>query len=116
MPSPEDIYFMMDVTWQYDQERAGTGRLINRVVTPYGIVDYALTPAGKQRFANDRHLRTAGLYIKLVAANAMVDDNIEGSIARHPDSVEDALREVVDKLNSPYIRADYIALTTYRKE
>ena len=37
------------------------------------MVDYALTPAGKKMFANDRHLRTAGLYIKLVAANALVD-------------------------------------------
>ncbi len=116
MPSPEDIYFMMDVTWQFDQERAGTGSLINRVVTPYGIVEYAMTPAGKERFANDRHLRTAGLYIKLVAANALVDDNIEDSIARNPDSVEDALSQLVDKLNTPYIGASYIRLKAYREK
>jgi hypothetical protein len=113
MPSPEDVYFMMDVTWQFDQERAGTGKLINRVATPYGIVGYALTQAGKERFANDRHLRTAGLYIKLVAANALVDENIGDIIARNPDSVEDALRKLVQKLNSRYLRVYYIPLETY---
>lgn len=113
MPSPEDVYFMMDVTWQFDQERAGTGKLINRVATPYGIVGYALTQAGKERFADDRHLRTAGLYIKLVAANALVDENIGDIIARNPDSVEDALRKLVQKLNSRYLRVYYIPLETY---
>jgi hypothetical protein len=50
MPSAEDIYFMMDVSWEFDQRRDDDGRIVNSVVTPYGVLSYALTNAGEKIF------------------------------------------------------------------
>ncbi|MFQ5994537.1 MAG: hypothetical protein ACE5K1_05540 [Acidiferrobacterales bacterium] len=109
MPSPEDIYFMMDITWQFDQVQSAHGRMRHRVVTPYGIVEFALTETGKEKFALDRDLRTAGLYIKLVAANALVDDNIESIVGDHPNASE-ALASLVENLNSTHLRVTHAPL------
>lgn len=108
MPSPEDIYFMMDVSWEFDRRRRGDGKIINRVVTPYGIVDYALTDEGKERFEVERSLRTAGLYIKLVAANALLDDNIDSIIKKSPNDIKEALKQLIQSLNNRYLRVTYI--------
>ncbi|MFQ6023065.1 MAG: hypothetical protein ACE5NW_10115 [Acidiferrobacterales bacterium] len=110
MPSAEDIYFMMDVSWEFDQRRRGNGKIVNKVVTPYGILDYALTDAGKNKFFEERNLRTAGLYIKLTAANALLDSHIDSIIKQNPNDIREALEQLVQSLNSKYLRVSYTPL------
>ena len=100
MPSPEDIYFMMDVSWEFRRRGHREGKIVNRVVSPYGIVDYALTPEGEEHFNYDRNLRTGGLYIALVAGNALLDENIEQILSAQPQSMDDALTLLVQSMNS----------------
>ena len=110
MPSAEDIYFMMDVSWEFDQRRDGDGRIMNSVVTPYGVFSYALTDAGEEKFFEERSLRTGGLYIKLTAANALLDDQIDAVIKKHPDNIRESLEELVESLNNKYLRVSYAPL------
>lgn len=116
MPSPEDIYFMMDVSWEFDKRRRGDGTVVNRVVTPYGIVDYALTNEGRERFEMERSLRTGGLYIKLVAANALFDENIDSIIKKSPKDVKEALKQLVQSLNTDYLRVTYRPFAEYETD
>jgi hypothetical protein len=110
MPSAEDIYFMMDVSWEFDQRRGDDGRIMNNVVTPYGVLSYALTDAGEEKFFEERSLRTGGLYIKLKAANALLDDQINAIIKKHPNDIREALEQLVQSLNSKYLRVTYTPL------
>ena len=110
MPSAEDIYFMMDVSWEFDQRRGDDGRIMNNVVTPYGVLSYALTDAGEEKFFEERSLRTGGLYIKLKAANALLDDQIDAIIKKHPNDIREALEQLVQSLNSKYLRVTYTPL------
>ncbi len=114
MPSPEDIYFMMDISWEFDQRRGGDAKIVNRVVTPYGVLDYALTEEGRQRFEMERGLRTAGLYIKLVAANALFDDNIHRIVKKNPDSISSVVQQLVQSMNNKNLRVTLIPLETYQ--
>lgn len=114
MPSPEDIYFMMDVSWEFKQRRHGQSRIVNRVISPYGMVDYALTPEGQKRFDYDRNLRTGGLYIALVAGNALLDDSIEQIISGNRISMNDAMTLLVQSMNSRYLRVTYIPGDAYQ--
>jgi hypothetical protein len=107
MPSPEDIYFMMDVSWELNRRRAGRGKILHRVITPYGLVEYALTGEGQERFDNDRNLRTGGLYIALVAGNTLLDDPISAFIERHPNDVAEALSQLAATLNTRYLRVSF---------
>lgn len=107
MPSPEDIYFMMDMSWLLKRRRGDSARMRHRVITPYGMVDYALTAEGQERYDYDRNLRTGGLYIALVAGNALVDDAINEIVARHPQDVDQALRYLTQTLNSRHLRVIY---------
>ena len=110
MPSVEDIYFMMDVSWEFDQRRDGDGRIINSVVTPYGVLSYALTDAGEGKFFEERSLRTGGLYIKLTTANALLDDQIDSIIKKHPNGIREALEKLVQSLNNKFLRVTYTPL------
>ena len=110
MPSAEDIYFMMDVSWEFDQRRGDDGRIMNNVVTPYGVLSYALTDVGEEKFFEERSLRTGGLYIKLKAANALLDDQINAIIKKHPNDIREALEQLVQSLNSKYLRVTYTPL------
>ncbi len=104
MPSPEDIYFMMEVSWEFDQIHRGVGKISNKVITPYGIVEYALTDSGKERFDRERNLRQSGLYIKLVAAKTLYDDNIDTIISENSDNIKEALKQLAQNMNSKYLR------------
>ena len=110
MPSAEDIYFMMDVSWEFDQRRDGDGRIVNSVVTPYGVLSYALTDAGEERFFEERSLRTGGLYIKLTAANALLDEQIDSIIKKHSNDIREALEQLVQSLNNKFLRITYTPL------
>ena len=110
MPSAEDIYFMMDVSWEFDQRRDDDGRIVNSVVTPYGVLSYALTNAGEEKFFEERSLRTGGLYIKLTAANALLDDQIDSIIKKHPNDIREALEQLVQSLNNKFLRITYTPL------
>lgn len=104
MPSPEDIYFMMDMSWEFKRIRGGAGTIRHRVVTPYGVVDYALTPEGQARFDADRNLRTGGLYIALVAGNALLDESIAGIVDRVSGEGDRVLTQLSKLLSSRYLR------------
>jgi hypothetical protein len=110
MPSAEDIYFMMDVSWEFDQRRDGDGRIMNSVVTPYGVLSYALTDAGEKKFFEERSLRTGGLYIKLTAANALLDEQIDSIIKKHPNDTREAYQQLIQSLNNKFIRITYTPL------
>ncbi len=110
MPSAEDIYFMMDVSWEFDQRRDDDGRIVNSVVTPYGVLSYALTNAGEKKFFEERSLRTGGLYIKLTTANALLDDQIDSIIKKHPNGIREALEKLVQSLNNKFLRVTYTPL------
>lgn len=114
MPSPEDVYFMMDVSWEFKRRRHGQGRIVNRVISPYGMIDYALTPEGQERFDYDRNLRTGGLYIALVAGNALLDDSIEQVISGRRGSMSDAMTLLVQSMNNRYLRVLYVPTKTYQ--
>ncbi len=107
MPSPEDIYFMMDVSWEFKHRREGGGRMRHRVITPYGMVEYALTPEGQARYDYDRNQRTGGLYIALVAGNALLDEAITEIVAQHPKDVDAALHRLSQTLNNRHLRVTY---------
>ena len=101
---------MMDVSWEFDQRRGDDGRIMNNVVTPYGVLSYALTDVGEEKFFEERSLRTGGLYIKLKAANALLDDQIATIIKKHPNDIREALEQLVQSLNSKYLRVTYTPL------
>jgi hypothetical protein len=100
MPSPDDIYFMMEASWQLDQYHHGTGRMRHRVVTPYGVVEYALSDKGKKKYAENRGSRLEGLYIKLVAANSLSEESINGIVDGNRDDLTAALEELARSMNS----------------
>lgn len=110
MPSAEDVYFMMDVSWEFDQRRGGDGRIVNRVVTPYGVLSYGLTHAGEKKFFEERSLRTGGLYIKLTAANALLDDRIDAILKKHPNDMRKVFEQLVQSLNNKFLRITYTPL------
>jgi len=108
MPSPEDIYFMMDISWEFDRVRNGSGMLRHRVVTPYGTVEYGLTKAGMERYKGDRNLRTGGLYISLIAGNALMDDAIAAHVSRSPGNIYEILSATTGDMTSPYLTVKWL--------
>jgi hypothetical protein len=115
MPSPADVHFMMEITWQFYQLHPRGGAIEHRVVTPHGIVDYAVTEAGFAKYASDRGARTQGLYIKWVAASKLADDSIQSIIDSSPSNITDALALVVESLNTPYLRVTSIPFAQAEK-
>lgn len=115
MPSPEDIYFMMDVSWEFKHRREGEGHMRHRVITPYGMVEYALTAEGHARYDSDRNHRTGGLYIALVAGNALLDEAITEIVARHPKDIDAALHRLSQTLNSRHLRVIHTPAPTNLK-
>ena len=111
MPSPADIHFMMEMTFRFYQRHPRGGVIRNRVITPYGSVDYALTEAGRAKYESDKDARTQGLYIKYVAASALGDENIEAIVARHPDDVARSMNRLVEALNTEYLRVVFFPFT-----
>ena len=110
MPSPSDIHFMMDVTWQFHQFHPNDGSIRHRVVTPFGVIDYALTKAGIDRYASDKDSRYQGLYIKMVAGSTLADDNIDSIINKYPRDIKGALGALVQNLNTEYLRVTHTRL------
>lgn len=104
MPSAEDIYFMSESSWRYDRHQPAGGTIRHRVVSPYGVIEYSLSGAGKTRYAENRGSRMEGLYIKLVAANSLADELILGMIENHPLDMAAALRALVASMNSKNLR------------
>ncbi len=107
MPSPADIHFMMEITSRFHRRHPRGGDIRNRVVTPYGIVDYALTEAGRVKYESDKDARTQGLYIKYVAASALGDESIEAIVARHGDDFARSMNALAEDLNTEYLRVTY---------
>lgn len=110
MPSPADIHFMMEITSRFYLRHPGGGDIRNRVVTPYGIVDYALTEAGRVKYESDKDARTQGLYIKYVAASALGDESIEAIVAEHPNDFAQSMKRLVESLNTRYLRIAFSPL------
>lgn len=76
----------------------------NKVVTPNGIADYALTDAGRAKYDSDKDARTRGLYIEYDAASALGNESIEGIVAEHPDDFARSMGRFVEALNTKYLR------------
>lgn len=110
MPSPADIHFMMEITSRFRGYRPRGGEIVNRVVTPYGVVDYALTDAGRAKYETDKDARTQGLYIKYVAASALEDESIRAIVKRHSGDMAISMQELVERLNTRYLRITLSAL------
>lgn len=107
MPSPADIHFMMEITSRFHRYHPSAGNIENSVVTPYGIVEYGLTDAGRVKYESDKDARTQGLYIKYVAASALDDGGLEKIIARHSGDMTSAINELVEVLNSRYLKLTF---------
>lgn len=114
MPSPIDIAFMMDV-WRefYQQHPHNGGRVQHRVVTPYGIVDYALTEDGKERLSNEGMEQEKGrfgfdTYIMTRVSYALLE--VEGLVRGDRSDMRDVLREVAWVLSNEYLRVTYAPL------
>ena len=107
MPSPADIHFMMETTWQFHQHHPGGGVMRHRVITPHGMVEYALTEAGFDKYASDRGARTQGLYIKWVAASKLGDDRIRTIVEESAGEFSGALQRLVESLNTRFLRVIY---------
>ena len=110
MPSAEDIYFMSESAWRMDRNQPGGGVVRHRVITPYGVVEYELSAAGKKKYAENRGSRIEGLYIKLVAANSLADEHILGVIEQFPMNMTLALEALVASMNSRNLQVTLIAL------
>ena len=108
MPSAEDIYFMSESAWRLDRHHPGRGIMRHRMISPYGVIEYSLTEAGKKRYAENRGSRMEGLYIKLVAANSLADDHILETIGNHPLDMQSTLANLVSSMNSPNLRVRLI--------
>ena len=108
MPSPSDVHLMMDVTSRFYRRHQPWGTIKHRVVTPYGIVDYGLTPKGLAKYDAERNSRSEGLYITWVVASALDDERVEGVIKEHPDSIVDGIRRLAQTLNTEHLRVVYI--------
>jgi hypothetical protein len=104
---PADIHFMMEITSRFHLRHPRGGDIRNRVVTPYGLVDYALTEAGRARYESDKDARTQGLYIKYVAASALDDTSIEAIVAGYPNDIAAAMQRLVASLNTKYLRIEF---------
>ncbi len=108
MPSAEDIYFMSESAWRMDRNQPG-GDVRHRVITPYGVVEYGLSDAGKKKYAENRGSRMEGLYIKLVAANSLADEHILGVIEQSPMNMTVALEALVASMNSRNLQVTLVA-------
>ena len=108
MPSPEDIYFMMESGWLFERHSPAGGSLKHRVVTPLGVVDYASTEAGRLKYAEDRGSRWEGVYLKLLAATALTDESLLEVIGRHPDDLDPAFRALAARMSNAYLRIEVI--------
>lgn len=107
MPSPSDIAFMMDVSREFDTRHHGRGRVRNRVVTPYGIVDYSLTAEGKERLEEDGMEGERGrygfdTYIKTRVSYVLSD--IDALVREDPTDMRKAMKQLVRRLNNEYLR------------
>lgn len=111
MPSPADIHFMMEITSRFRKLHPRGGDIRNRVVTPYGIVDYALTEAGRARYESDKDARTQGLYIKYVAASALDDASIEAIVVSRPGDMAASMRRLIARLNTKFLRIEHVPFT-----
>jgi hypothetical protein len=107
MPSPSDVHFMMDVTSRFHRRHQGRGTIRHKVITPYGVVDYALTEKGLAKFDAERFARSEGLYITWVAASRLADDHVEGVIRDRPGSIIAAVRRLAQTLNNQFLQVSH---------
>lgn len=112
MPSPNDVAFMMEVTREFEEHRADGGKIRNRVVTPYGIVDYSLTEEGKRR------LRKVGMegkegrwgfdtYIRTRLSYGLTDGDLRSNIHTNPGDITRALEQLAESLSNRYLQLTY---------
>ncbi|MFQ5847300.1 MAG: hypothetical protein ACE5IQ_06435 [Candidatus Methylomirabilales bacterium] len=112
MPSPIDIAFMMDISREFDEYHHGGGKIRNRVVTPYGIVEYSLTEEGKDRLESDGMEGEAGrfgfdTYMKTRISYALSD--VGAILEKHPNDMRRALGHVARGLSNEYLRVTYVS-------
>ena len=107
MPSPADIHFMMEITSRFHRYHPRGGTIRNSVVTPYGIVEYGLTDAGRVKYESDKDARTQGLYIKYVAASALSDERLEAIVSRRSSDIAQAITDLVEVLNTRYLKLTF---------
>ena len=108
MPSPGDIHFMMESSWRFERAHHRAGSMRHRLISPYGVVEYALTASGKARYAENRSTRMEGLYIKQVAANALSDENIAALAADSPHDLEMSVRALANSMSGKYLRVEML--------
>ena len=108
MPSPADIHFMMETTWQFRQRHPDGGVIRHRVVTPHGTVEYGLTEAGFAKYASDRGARSQGLYIKWVAASRLDEESVRTLVDEAAGDFAIALQRLVESLNTRYLSVTHI--------
>ncbi|MFQ5917803.1 MAG: hypothetical protein ACE5I0_08345 [Candidatus Binatia bacterium] len=110
MPSPIDIAFMVDVSREFDRHGHEGGRIIHRVVTPYGIVEYSLGEEGKRRLEKYGMEGEAGrfgfdTFMKTLVSYALSE--IDGIVKKYPNDIKRAMEQLVKSLNNEYLRVIY---------
>jgi hypothetical protein len=108
MPSPGDVHFMMDVTSRFRRLGRDPAAMRHRVVTPYGVVDYALTEKGLAKFDAERNSRSEGLYITWVVASALDDERVALVIMENPRGIADGVRRLAQTLNTEFLRVEVV--------
>lgn len=108
MPSAEDIYFMSETLWRHNRYHPAGAVMRHRVVSPYGVVEYALSDVGKKRYGQNRGSRMEGLYIKLVAANSLADEHILELVEKHPRDLMAALQGLIASMNSSNLQVSLV--------
>jgi len=107
MPSASDVHFMMEITSRFQQLHQALGTIKHKVVTPYGIVDYALTEKGLEKYEVERFGRSEGLYIPWVTASRLADERVEKIVRENPGGLVEAVGNLAQTLNSEYLRVSY---------
>jgi hypothetical protein len=107
MPSPSDVHFMMNVTSRFARLHPDEGTIRHKVVTPHGVVDYALTDKGLARFESERNERTGGIYIPMVMASALHDDRVVQVVKENPRTIRAAVPRLALSLNTEFLRVEH---------
>jgi hypothetical protein len=108
MPSPGDIHFMMESSWRFERVHPRAGSMRHRLISPYGVIEYALTASGKARYAENRSTRMEGLYIKQLAANALSDENIGTRAAEFSHDLGMSVKALADSMSGDHLRVELL--------
>ena len=83
-------------------------------ISPYGIVDYALTEKGLEKYEVERFGRSEGLCIAWVTASRLADDRVEKIVRDNPGDLVETVGKLAQTLNSEYLRVSYSPLAPER--